>query len=600
MKDNRNFNFTVFINSAFSNFVSAVLLYFYSVIFISFPVLKYPSATIAGIIIILIAQILTGPITSYLLSRKTSLDLDYIMNGQSSEDERTIILKELYNLPLKKMIETLIHFIICAFLYSYILYNYYHVDFILIVYFLLSCTLASYFAMILSYTNTSSACSREAVKIIKIGISKKEIEKQKYFGLSSISRFILYIVIPTIYCSILFFLVVRMSNTPVRVFSTNLIATTSFLDEAVTNGIHFIYLDKTTQAVKTLFVTVINTVILIYLSFLFFNKSRKIILKIQTPLLNLYRNNYTTDSDFEIDLSSQMSYTLYLLDQTVKYFRDISTKVSLINHQIVNATENLVTISEETSSTSIEQSSTINEVIKTMNNVDNLFNNILLRIDEISRVSDKTKSDVDYGFTSVQSNLTKMLEITRSNQSTLDGIKDLSQKLNSVQDIVNLIDNVADLTKIIAFNAELEASKIESSNKDFLTVSNNIRFLSDNVIELTGKVKQEIKEIKKSSRDLLSAEYDCMKKINEGTDLTQKLRENLSDIKNTANSLSDSTSEINKTSIEQVFLFKSLIEEIKNIQISINDFSRISFTITRSVESLKDDAEHLRILNSGF
>lgn len=52
-----------------------------------------------------------------------------------------------------------------------------------------------------------------------------------------------------------------------------------------------------------------------------------------------------------------------------------------------------------------------------------------------------------------------------------------------------LYDNIADQTKLIAFNAAIEASSAGEAGKRFWVVSVGIRQLADNVMDSTGKIK---------------------------------------------------------------------------------------------------------------
>ena len=71
---------------------------------------------------------------------------------------------------------------------------------------------------------------------------------------------------------------------------------------------------------------------------------------------------------------------------------------------------------------------------------------------------------------------------------TISGIKMLGEKIESIWDIVNIINGIADQTKIIAFNAELEASAAGEAGKNFQIVATEIRRLADSTVSSTNEI----------------------------------------------------------------------------------------------------------------
>ncbi len=63
---------------------------------------------------------------------------------------------------------------------------------------------------------------------------------------------------------------------------------------------------------------------------------------------------------------------------------------------------------------------------------------------------------------------------------------------------MDLINTVADQTKLIAFNAALEASSAGESGKRFSVVASEIRRLADSVTDSTHEIEDRIQEIQDS------------------------------------------------------------------------------------------------------
>ncbi len=593
MVKTKNLNTEVYFNSLLSNSLLALLLWFSSMLLISFPITTYPFATIFGVCLILMAQFILGPITSYITSFKISNDMEYFLYCETNNNYRTQLIKNLYKTPIKKLLETFIHFIVSSGIYSIFLYKIYNIDITLITYFFISCLLYSYIAMVLSYHNTYQLCMKKASNIAQKGINIDDIKNSNRFGNSMISNFIFYLVIPTIICSVLFYITNTMSHTEFKVYSTGLIAATDFTHSYPGHRM----LSYKQQLLKIIIISSFNILILSYLTYLYFQNLNKSVGEMKKLLIKLKDKDYNSYISSDMDFSTQLSYTIYLIQKIISLFITLGNTTKKIEDQIVNTTHDLAAVYEQTNTTCNEQILIIRNLIETMQHTDDLAKDMLIRIDEVNKVADKTTQDVNYGFLSVESNLAKMEEITASNKIIIDEIKILASKIESVRDIVNLIDNVANLTKIIAFNAEMEAEKLDNSNDKFKNVSTNIRNLADKVMDLTSDIKKTISTIIDASTNLMITGEECTQKIEEGNRMTNNLQENLLGIKKSALSVSSSTSDINTIIEEQVKLFNHLKNCMESTNKEMNNFDSISSSVSKTISSLQDEISHLKSIN---
>ena len=117
-----------------------------------------------------------------------------------------------------------------------------------------------------------------------------------------------------------------------------------------------------------------------------------------------------------------------------------------------------------------------------------------------------------------------MTEITDANVSTISGIRELGEKISGIWEIVKIINDIADQTRIIAFNAELEASSAGDSGKNFHIVANEVRRLAAGITKSVDQIKERITEIQHSSDNLIITSESGTEKIREGLELSEKLK----------------------------------------------------------------------------
>ena len=136
------------------------------------------------------------------------------------------------------------------------------------------------------------------------------------------------------------------------------------------------------------------------------------------------------------------------------------------------------------------------------------------------------------------------------NTLTTEGIKALNKKIDGIWDIVGIINSVADQTKIIAFNAELEASSSGEAGKNFHIVATEIRRLSDTIIDSIKEIKSNIDEIQLASDRLILDSEKGTKQIDISCENAKSLERGFGSIMATS-SPSSSEDQI-FTSIQQI------------------------------------------------
>ncbi len=116
-----------------------------------------------------------------------------------------------------------------------------------------------------------------------------------------------------------------------------------------------------------------------------------------------------------------------------------------------------------------------------------------------------------------------MMDIERSSTVTLEGIKELTDQIASIWDILSIISTITEQTKIIAFNAELEAASAGETGRSFEIVANEIRRLADNTVNSTSQIRKKIEDIQATANKLIKSSRQEGENIRSGVILAGKL-----------------------------------------------------------------------------
>ena len=273
--------------------------------------------------------------------------------------------------------------------------------------------------------------------------------------------------------------------------------------------------------------------------------------------------------------------------------RELREREHELGMKLFEETQSLSVATKETAATSQDSAAAVKEIVATMEDTNDLSENISRKIKDVSSVANMTSSDVVDGVAQIELNVKQLHEIFDANQQTIDGIKNLSEKIESIWDIVSLINNVADQAKIIAFNAELEASSAGEAGKSFRIVANEIRRLSDGIIDGTKEIKEKINEIQHSSDTLIIASESSTAKINAGYENARGLSDSFESIKKSAEITAKSADDIADIIQQQASASEQILIAIKEIASGVENFTVATDNISGAAENVRKISEEL-------
>ena len=264
-----------------------------------------------------------------------------------------------------------------------------------------------------------------------------------------------------------------------------------------------------------------------------------------------------------------------------------------VSESLFSETGKLVVAAKENAATAQDQTASVKEIVATMEDNNALAENIAVKIKDVSGVAEKTCGNVAEGMSYLKANVSQLHEIASANQTTIDGIKSLGDKIENIWNIVTLINSVADQAKIIAFNAELEASAAGESGKNFHIVATEIRRLANGIIDGTKEIKEQIGEIQQSSDTLILASESGTEKIQQGVDNARNLELRFGSIKNASEITADSAGDITKIIQQQAAATEQMLATLKQIASGVESFSGATRDISVASLKLQDIAEEL-------
>jgi len=189
----------------------------------------------------------------------------------------------------------------------------------------------------------------------------------------------------------------------------------------------------------------------------------------------------------------------------------------------------------------------------------------------------------------------KIEGIRSDNEVSLAEIVELGRKSKEISKVMAIINTIADQTKLIAFNAALEAASAGEAGKRFGVVAAEIRRLADSVTDSTGEIETRISEIQDSiSRLVITSEKraagiaDGIEATADADGLLGELVEAASRTTDAAQQISLSTQQQRTASGQVVIALREIVAASQNTAASITRIAEISHTMNATAVELNE------------
>lgn len=314
----------------------------------------------------------------------------------------------------------------------------------------------------------------------------------------------------------------------------------------------------------------------------------------------IYADSSATGGKVQLLAFDELGELVALFNQFTEKFVRLLEELSASSLLLSGAVQNLSTTTKEVTSTSNMQAAAVKEVVSTMEDSNNITQSIGRSISEVTRIAIKTKEHVEDGTGLVHESSQKMAEIRKKNTDTIAGIRSLADKIRAIWDIVDIINAIVEQTRIIAFNASLEASTAGEAGRNFRIVAGEIKRLADSTNQSTNEIQSRITEIQKAANNLIVVSEEGTERIRQGHELSEQLHEVFSDILDSADISASSSENIEFSIRQQAAAFEQILVTMKEISRGIDNLVQTQQQTAQTAEALNAMATNLKTEASKF
>ena len=312
--------------------------------------------------------------------------------------------------------------------------------------------------------------------------------------------------------------------------------------------------------------------------------------------------NFNNDLSMKVPVQTEDEIgdlACWLNDHIMK-LRDIIGMVSEVTENIYSYAGTISTTMEQQSGFATQLSSSVVEISATMEEFSSTASQIAQHSQSVVERADKTLADTRNGAGEVENLTFKFNDISQFLQTNLGEIVALGRKSKEINKIMEIINNIANQTKLIAFNAALEAASAGEAGKRFSVVAVEIRRLADSVVESTGEIEAKINEILESVNRLVMSSEKSSQLIDEGQNYATHTVSMLINIVDSAQETTEAARQISLSTQQQQIASSQVVIALKDIEQGVRYSSDSIIKASGVSHELADLSDKLRSLVMTF
>ena len=267
----------------------------------------------------------------------------------------------------------------------------------------------------------------------------------------------------------------------------------------------------------------------------------------------------------------------------LKLAGDLDSNAKLVS----KASDGLAGSSNQLSELATEQASSIEETAASIEEISAMVKKNVEQAEHSSKLSLTVKEVADKGNESMSHLIRSMQEITDSNRE----IQDLVKVIGGIGDKTEIIDEIVFQTKLLSFNASVEAERAGEHGRGFAVVAQEV----GNLAQMSGKAALEIASMVKSSiRNAEEITDQNKRRVENGNALVKETAKFLEEIAKDAESLLNQAQQIVTSSKEQSDGITQVNLAMSQLDQATQQNSQTAELTATSSEQLASQAEQLK------
>jgi methyl-accepting chemotaxis protein len=272
---------------------------------------------------------------------------------------------------------------------------------------------------------------------------------------------------------------------------------------------------------------------------------------------------------------------------------EVAERLKAASNQIQIASDEILQMAEDQSEVAQKQSQSIYQISGTIEEIAVSSKTIAHNSDHVASMAEETLAATLNAEDIMEKTITGMDEIKEQVGKNSERVGHLGEKISQIGNVVKVINTIADQTRLIAFNASIEAAGAGEAGGRFSIVATEVRRLANTVVEALEDIRASVASIQSATSELILSSETGIRKTNQGMQLVNNAGSILQQIMEMLDNTTRSMKEISISTQQQQAEHGRIVEDIQDIISGSEQSVHMSGRTTEIAKALRTLASEL-------
>ena len=274
----------------------------------------------------------------------------------------------------------------------------------------------------------------------------------------------------------------------------------------------------------------------------------------------------------------------------------VATRLSDLATRVDNAAREILVGVQQQVSGSTEQAAAVQQTVAT---VDELVQTAEQAVERAQGVADRAQQSVqvaEEGTRAVDDSSSGMSEVRAQVEAIAASILELSQRAQSIGEVVDTVEQIAAETHLLALNAAIEAARAGEHGRGFAVVAGEVKNLADQSRTATSQVSRILNEIEQGTGAVVIATEEGTKSSETGAELVARAGQTITQLADTIAAAALAAEQIAASSRQQAAATVQISEAMRNVDTVMEQNVASARQAEATAQALTSASDEMKLL----